>query len=56
MTSKGHVISIVGGVLIAAIWKITFEPIGAAALEPAAMAGAHADTILNGLLVRKDPQ
>jgi len=48
--------TVVGGVLIAAIWKITFEPIGAAALEPAAMAGAHADTILNGLLVRKDPQ
>jgi len=46
--------SVVGGVLMAAIWKNTFEPIGAEPIEPAQMAQAHADTILNGLLVRKD--
>ncbi len=46
--------TVIGGVLIAAIWKTTFEPIGAAILEPAAMAQAHADTVLNGLLVRKE--
>ena len=46
--------SVIGGVLIAAIWKTTFEPVGAEPLDPAAMAQAHADTVLNGLLVRKD--
>ena len=46
--------SVIGGVLIAAIWKTTFEPVGAEPLDPAAMAQAHADTLLNGLLVRKD--
>jgi len=44
--------TVIGGVLIAAIWKITFEPIGAEPIEPAAMAQAHADTVLNGLLRR----
>lgn len=44
--------TVIGGVLIAAIWKTTFEPIGAEPIEPAAMAQAHADTVLNGLLRR----
>ncbi|MCC6925352.1 TetR/AcrR family transcriptional regulator [Novosphingobium sp.] len=44
--------TIIGGVLIAAIWKTTFEPVGAEPIEPAAMAQSHADTILNGLLTR----
>ncbi|MBA4161489.1 MAG: TetR family transcriptional regulator [Novosphingobium sp.] len=44
--------SVIGGVLIAAIWKTTFEPVGAEPIEPAAMAQAHADTVLNGLLTR----
>lgn len=44
--------TVIGGVLIAAIWKVTFEPIGAERIEPAAMAQAHADTVLNGLLRR----
>jgi AcrR family transcriptional regulator len=46
--------SVVGAVLLAAIWKITFEPVGAAPLDPAAMAQAHADILLNGLKVRKE--
>jgi AcrR family transcriptional regulator len=44
--------TVIGGVLIAAIWKTTFEPVGAEPIEPAAMARAHADTVLNGLLTR----
>lgn len=44
--------TIIGGVLIGAIWKTTFEPVGAETLEPAAMASAHAETVLNGLLTR----
>lgn len=47
--------TVVGGVLIAAIWKTTFEPIGAAPIDPPNMAQAHADTVLNGLLMRKEP-
>ncbi|MFM5893917.1 MAG: TetR/AcrR family transcriptional regulator [Novosphingobium sp.] len=44
--------TLVGGVLLAAIWKTTFEPVGAEPIEVAAMARAHTDTILNGLLKR----
>jgi AcrR family transcriptional regulator len=46
--------TIIGAVLVAAIWKTTFEPVGAEALDPGAMAQAHADTVLHGLLMRKD--
>ncbi len=46
--------SVVGGVLLGAIWKMVFEPVGAAPLDPAALASAHAETILNGLKLRKD--
>lgn len=46
--------SVIGGVLLGAIWKMVFEPVGAAPLDPAALASAHADTILNGLKRRKE--
>lgn len=46
--------SIVGGVLFGAIWKIVFEPVGAEQLDVPAMARTHADTLLSGLLVRKE--
>ncbi len=45
--------TVVGGVLFGAIWKMVFEPIGAEPIDPAELARAHADTILNGLLTRK---
>jgi AcrR family transcriptional regulator len=44
--------TLIGGVLLAAIWKTTFVPVGAEPIDPAAMAAGHADTILNGLLKR----
>lgn len=47
--------TLVGGVLLAAIWKSTFEPVGAEPIAIAAMAKAHTDTILNGLLKRTPP-
>ncbi|MDE2436498.1 MAG: TetR/AcrR family transcriptional regulator [Sphingomonadales bacterium] len=46
--------SIIGGVLLAAIWKTTFEPVGAKPIDTTAMAQAHADTVLNGLLRRTE--
>lgn len=46
--------SIVGGVLFGALWKIVFEPVGAEPLDVSAMARTHADTVLSGLLVRKE--
>lgn len=48
--------TIIGGVLVAAIWKTTFEPIGAVSIEPAAMARSHADTVLFGLKKREFAQ
>jgi len=48
--------TIIGGVLIAAIWKTTFEPIGAEPIDSNTMSQAHADTVLNGLLKRKSAQ
>ena len=47
--------TLVGGVLLAAIWKSTFEPVGAEPIAIAEMGKAHADTILNGLLKRTPP-
>lgn len=47
--------TIIGGLLMGAIWKNTFEPVGAAPIDPAAMAAAHADTVLHGLMTRNAP-
>ena len=46
--------SIAGGVILSALWKTVFEPVGAETIDPAAMAEAHAETLLKGLLVRKE--
>jgi AcrR family transcriptional regulator len=47
--------TVVGGVLLGAIWKLVFLPVGAAPIDPAVLARGHADTILNGLKLGKDP-
>jgi AcrR family transcriptional regulator len=46
--------SVIGGVLLGAIWKMVFEPVGAAPLDPAVLAQGHADTLIDGLKLRKD--
>lgn len=46
--------SVIGGVLIGVIWKQVFEPVGAEPVDPAALAAAHARTILLGLKLRKE--
>lgn len=46
--------TVLGGVLLGAIWKLVFEPVGAQPLDPPATAAAHAATVLDGLIVRKE--
>lgn len=46
--------SVVGGLLFGALWKLVFEPVGGEPIDPAALAAAHADTLLNGLMARKE--
>lgn len=46
--------TIAGGVIFGALWKIVFEPVGAIPLDVEAIAQTHADTIMTGLLTRKD--
>lgn len=45
--------SVVGAILFGAIWQMVFVPVGAEAIDPAGLASGHADTILDGLLIRK---
>ncbi len=47
--------SVVGALLLTAVWRMVFEPVGAAPTDPAAMAHSHARIVLDGLLVRKEP-
>lgn len=44
--------SIAGGVLITALWRTVFEPVGAEPLDLEAMAAAHLDLVLGGLSVK----
>jgi AcrR family transcriptional regulator len=46
--------TLIGGLLLGAVWKMVFEPVGAEALDPARLARAHSRTLLDGLLKRKD--
>lgn len=46
--------TIAGGIVFGALWKIVFEPNGGEPLDIAAMARVHADTVLDGLLARKE--
>ncbi len=42
--------SLIGPMLLAAVWKSVFEPIGADPLDSEALARQHADILANGLL------
>ncbi|WP_157812438.1 TetR/AcrR family transcriptional regulator [Novosphingobium kunmingense] len=46
--------SVIGALLLNAVWRMVFEPVGAEPVDPAAMARAHTRLLLDGLLVRKD--
>lgn len=47
--------TVVGGILLSALWRMVFEPVGAEVLDIEAMARAHTATILDGFNVRKEP-
>lgn len=47
--------TVIGAMLLGAVWRMVFEPIGARPVDPAAMARTHSRILLNGLLVRKEP-
>ncbi len=46
--------SVAGGIVLSALWKIVFEPVGGRPLDIRAMGQSHADILLNGLLVREE--
>jgi AcrR family transcriptional regulator len=48
--------SIMGPMLIGVIWRETFEPIGAEAIDVPALARQHARTVLNGMLARPEDE
>ncbi|MEI6642579.1 MAG: TetR/AcrR family transcriptional regulator [Novosphingobium sp.] len=47
--------SVAGGVILSALWRIVFEPVGAKPLDIEAMARSHADVLLNGLIRKGAP-
>jgi AcrR family transcriptional regulator len=46
--------SIMGPMLIGVLWRETFTPVGGAAIDLAAVARQHAETVLEGLLTREE--
>ena len=46
--------SIMGPMLIGVLWRETFTPVGGAAIDLAAVARQHAETVLGGLLTREE--
>lgn len=52
--SKHTARAVAGGVVLAALWRIVLEPVGAEPIELEEAARVHADVLLNGLLVRKE--
>lgn len=46
--------TVMGGLLITALWRMVFEPVGGEQIDPAAFAAVHADTLINGLCGRTE--
>ncbi|HET9429013.1 MAG TPA: TetR/AcrR family transcriptional regulator [Allosphingosinicella sp.] len=49
-----HAFSIMGPMMIGALWRETFTPIGGAEIDLVAVATQHAETVLEGLLGREE--
>ncbi|MGQ0590451.1 MAG: TetR/AcrR family transcriptional regulator [Sphingosinicella sp.] len=52
---RTHAFSIMGPMLIGMLWRETFTPVGGAALDLPAIARQHAETVLGGLLLEREP-
>ena len=50
---RTHAFSLIGPILVGAIWRETFTPLGAADVDLPAVARQHAETVLGGLLVER---
>lgn len=50
-----HAFSIMGPMLIGVIWRETFTPVGAAEVDLPAIARQHAETVLDGLILKGEP-
>jgi len=50
---RTHAFSLIGPILIGAIWRETFTPLGAADVDLPAVARQHVETVLGGLLVER---
>ena len=48
-----HAFSIVGPILVGALWRETFTPLGAVDVDLPAVARQHVETVLGGLLVER---
>jgi AcrR family transcriptional regulator len=48
---RTHAFSIMGPMLMGVLWRETFTPVGAAAIDLPAIARQHTETILSGLLI-----
>lgn len=46
--------SVMGGIILSALWRAVFEPVGGEPLDLDAMATSHIETLLGGLLVAKE--
>jgi AcrR family transcriptional regulator len=51
---RAHAFSIMGPMLMGLLWRETFTPVGGAAIDLAAIARQHAETVLGGLLVEEN--
>jgi AcrR family transcriptional regulator len=47
--------SVAGGMILSALWRIVFEPVGARPVDIEAMAKSHADVLLQGLIFKGEP-
>ena len=48
-----HAFSIMGPMMVGALWRETFTPVGGAEIDLVAVATQHAETVLEGLMPRK---
>ena len=46
--------TVIGGIIVAALWRVVLEPVGVEPVDMAEAAKVHAETLLIGLMLRKE--